>query len=446
MRKPCYITMNSRNGWKTMWKLLERKEKLGNLALGLVLFAFLILGMTRADQKSDFLDYYHASKRWVTGENLYRFDVALQLTEIRSLEELFQPQNLPLLQALQNETATYIYPPLFSFLLIPLGALSPYLASLIFQIISWLALLGIVWLLLKDKNSIVSQMKLPGWTFTLLLLLNFRFLESHIQNNQVGILLIFLILISILSEKDTLSGFLLALAVSIKVTPLVFLFLFIYQRRFKAIGYFVISILFWNLLPCLYNFNYTMQMTNTWFSEILGNAMSNPMLRSWKNNQSFVSTMAKYFLVGADFINQPSYNLPFLQLSKETIKYIQLIFVGLFGLPLLFLLKKKGIQWEILSLLFLFSAIFSGISWTHSFVICLVPYLLILFYHQTNRLSKMESYVLAVVTVLPLLSHRNFIGPKFESALSMFSILLYTSSILYFIILKMAYTKDANRN
>lgn len=438
--------MNSRNGWKTMWKFLEKKEKFGNLALGLVLFAFLIVGITRADQKSDFLDYYNASKRWVTGENLYRFDVALQLTQIRSLEELFQPENLPLLQALQNETATYIYPPLFSFLLIPLGKLSPYHASLIFQLMSWLALLAMIWLLLKHDNSLFTKMKLPGWTFTILLLLNFRFIESHIQNNQVGIILICLILLSILSKRDGLSGFLLALAVSIKVTPIVFLFLFIYQRRFWVIGYFAISILFWNLLPCLYNFSYTIQMTNSWFSEILGNAMSNPMLRSWKNNQSFVSTMAKYFLVGADFINQPNYNLPVFQLTKETVKYVQLVFVGLFGLPLLFLLKRKDLSWEILSLLFLFSAIFSGISWTHSFVICLIPYLLILFYHQTNRLGKVESYILAAVTGLPLLTHRNFIGSKFESALSMFSILLYTSSILYFIILKKAYTKDANRN
>lgn len=430
-----------------MWILAERTEKYGKWILGTILAVLLFLSVSRADQKSDFLDYYQASKRWTSGENLYRFDVALELNEkIKKIEDLFIPENFALLQALQTETGTYIYPPLFSFLLVPLSFLSPNQASVAFQIFSWSCLLGILCIFLNSKEPFLAKLKYPYFTLSLLLLLNIRFIESHIQNNQVGIFLILLVLASLVSKNDFLSGSLLALAVSIKVTPLVFLFVFLYEKRYRSILYFFIAIVIWNLLPSLYRNEYNLSMCKEWISEILGNAMSNPLLRSWKNNQSFISTLAKYFVVGADFINQPTYGLPLIQLSKETIKLIQLVFLALFGAPLLFLLRIKNIKWEIISLLFLVSVIFSGISWTHSFVVCLVPTLLFLIHWQTGNLNSKEIYSALTIVLVPLLTHRNIVGSKIDSALSMFSILLYTSIFFYIFLLNLTLKQHANRN
>lgn len=183
----------------------------------------LVLSISRSKQKSDFLDYYHAAERWETGENLYRFDVAFELqTKIKSMEDLFRPENLHLLSALQNETATYIYPPLFSFLLIPFTYLSEPGAALVFEILSWISLFGILYLIFQNKELNLSHSKYPFLILLASLIFNFRFLESHIQNNQVGLLLILLIFVAITIRSHWLSGFLLALAVSIKITPLVF--------------------------------------------------------------------------------------------------------------------------------------------------------------------------------------------------------------------------------
>ncbi|TGK83018.1 DUF2029 domain-containing protein [Leptospira noumeaensis] len=430
-----------------MWKFLESLEKSGKWVLTAMVLILLALSISRSKQKSDFLDYYHAAERWGTGENLYRFDVALELqTKIKTVEDLFQPENLHLLTALQNETATYIYPPLFSFLLIPFTYLSENGAALVFEILSIFSLVLILYLIFQNKEITKSKPKFPYSILILSLVFNFRFLESHVQNNQVGLLLILLVLVSLLVRSHLLSGILLALAVSIKITPLVFLFVFVYEKKYIRILWFVLGMVLWNALPLLYNWDYTIQMTNEWLTEILGNAFSNPLLRSWKNNQSLSSTLAKYFVSGADMINQPTYGMPFFQLSLFSLKIIQLVFVIMFGIPLLLLWRKENKKWEIISLLFLISALFSGISWIHSFIICLVPIYFILNQIIDIPNDPKKLYALVFILSLPILTHRTFVGSKIEATLSMFSILFYTTSLLYFYIVRFALRETENRN
>ena len=174
--------------------------------------------------------------------------------------------------------------------------------------------------------------------------------------------------------------------------------------------------------------------------------MNNPLLRSWKNNQSLPSTLAKYFVSGADFINQPTYGLPFFNVSLFTLKIVQIIFVLAFGIPLLLLWRKPNQKWSIISLLFLISALFSGISWIHSFIICLVPVYFILNKVISETKMTRSAYVLLFILSLPILSHRTFIGQKLESFLSMYSILFYSTSLLYFYIVRFALHENNHRN
>jgi hypothetical protein len=258
---------------------------------------------------------------------------------------------------------------------------------------------------------------------------NFRFIESHIQNNQVGIFLILLVLASILIKNDFVGGILLALAVCIKITPLVFLFAFVYEKKFSRILWFFVGLFLWNALPLTYNWEYTIQMSNEWISQILGNALNNPLLRSWKNNQSLPSTLAKYFVSGADFINQPTYGLPFFNVSLFTLKIVQIIFVLAFGIPLLLLWRKPNQKWSIISLLFLISPVYFILNKVIS----------------ETKMTR-SAYVLLFILSLPILSHRTFIGQKLESFLSMYSILFYSTSLLYFYIVRFALHENNHRN
>ncbi|TGM79276.1 DUF2029 domain-containing protein [Leptospira levettii] len=430
-----------------MWKFLEPMERQGKWILTVLFLFLLVTSVNRSHQKSDFLDYYHASERWASGDNLYRFDVAFDLqSKIKTAEDLFRPENLPLLLALQNETATYIYPPVFSFLLIPITYLSETKAALVFEIVSWISFIILIYLLFQNKEVNLQKTKYPYLILILTILFNFRFIESHIQNNQVGILLILLVLISILVKNHFLGGFLLALAVSIKITPLVFLFVFVYEKKYSRIFWFLIGLVLWNALPLVYQWDYTIQMSKEWMTEILGNALNNPLLRSWKNNQSLSSTLAKYFVSGADFINQPTYGLPFLNLSVSVLKLIQLLFIFMYGIPLLLLWRKPNQKWTIISLLFLISALFSGISWIHSYIICLIPVYFILNKVFSTQMETKELYILILILCLPIFSHRTFVGQKVESFLSMFSILFYSTSMLYFYIVRFVLNENKNRN
>lgn len=429
-----------------MWKSFQKSEIGGRITLFALLALFLVNGLSRISQKSDFLDYYHASERWQSGENLYKFDVAYQLQNtIKKWEELFLPENAKLLSDLQNQTATYIYPPLFSFLLLPLTYLGEKNASGVHCILGFFALCGILYLFSRPDRFQI-KIKNIEWILVLVLLINFRYLESHLQNNQVGLLLVFLVLLSLTVKNDISAGFLLALATSIKVTPLVFLAIFVYEKRFKVLLWFVMGMVFWNVLPALYNPTYTVDMTKLWVNEVLGNALSNPLLRSWKNNQSLPSTLAKYFISGADFVNQPLYRMPFVSLELGTVKLIQMLIILGFGLPLLYLLKMKDRKWEITSLLFLASALFSGISWIHSFVICVFPVYLLLSKYQAGHFSKKEKISLGFIFALPLLTHRTFVGGVVEAVFLMLSILLYTGIGLYIFILRDAFKIHEPRN
>ncbi|PKA28213.1 hypothetical protein CH381_02520, partial [Leptospira sp. mixed culture ATI2-C-A1] len=229
-------------------------------------------------------------------------------------------------------------------------------------------------------------------------------------------------------------------------TPLVFLFVFVYEKKYSRIFWFLIGLVLWNVLPLVYHWDYTIQMSKEWMTEILGNALNNPLLRSWKNNQSLSSTLAKYFVSGADFINQPTYGLPFLNLSVSVLKLIQLVFIFVYGIPLLLLWRKPNQKWTIISLLFLISALFSGISWIHSYIICLVPVYFILNKVFSTQMETKELYFLILVLCLPIFSHRTFVGQKVESFLSMFSILFYSTSLLYFYIVRFALNENKNRN
>ncbi len=408
--------------------------KYGGLFLfGALMFYFLGTSVTQSVRKSDFSDYYRASVRIVNQESLYKFDVATTLKEkIKTFEEALKPENAGLLAELTTETATYIYPPLFAFLLLPLTNLSYEFASGIHSLLNWFSLLGICLILGSDLSKTGKKKVQVFLILGLSLLLNFRYIESHIQNNQIGIFLVFLVLLAVTSRSSIFAGILLSLAIVIKVTPLVFLFYFLYKKEYKTLVFTCLGILFWIGLPLTYNYDYMLVATNDWFQTVLGNALSNPVLRAWKNNQSLPATLGKYFVPNVDFINQGIFHMPYLNWDLKEVKIAQAILMIPFGVPLLILFLQKEKEKWILSLLFLFSCIFSGISWVHSFVICLVPITYLLNDVWGNKLGKWEKAILVFAFLLPLVSHRSLSGKILESVFLMFSILLYTTSTLYF--------------
>lgn len=199
-------------------------EKLDCWRNRLIFSLFFINGILKSENRSDFRDYYNASIRFTQGNNLYNLDQIEEiLTKLRSgeikIEEIFTPKVFLQLKDMMEGVGSYIYPPTFAFLLIPISLFPYEVASAIFLTLNFLALLGSLYIL-----SVRFHRKGNLLFVIVLCILNLRFLENHQNNNQVSLILIFLILTSVHTNKDWLSGFLLSLAIVIKLTPGAFYF------------------------------------------------------------------------------------------------------------------------------------------------------------------------------------------------------------------------------
>ena len=178
---------------------------------------------------------------------------------------------------------------------------------------------------------------------------------------------------------------------------------------------------------------------------VLGNFMQNPEFRAWKNNQSLIATLAKYFLANGDPINQAEFGLPFFVLSQKTVKLIfYCLTLFLFGLGAWKFLQqnRKMEDNKVISLLFILSVIFSGISWIHSFVFFLFPITYGVREVFEARNAMYAKILFWISVILPIFSGRFFVGLFIENFLLMISILLYSSILLYAAILVLG--KDEN--
>jgi hypothetical protein len=400
-----------------------------------ILFYFLLLilfvqGIKKANQKSDFQDYYSASKLFVEKKDLYNQSTLTNLKSDVKLDDLFKPENLLLLEKLKGNIGTYIYPPLFAFLLIPFSFLNYEIASVLFVSLNFICLLISLFLCSRFFSS-----KRIYTILFITILISFKFLENHVVNNQVAFILLALVLFSVYTKNSILSGLSLSLAIWIKITPAIFLLYFLLQKDFRKIGYTFVFGIFWMLLPSLFSHEYNFASLLSWKELILDNAMKNPEFRSWKNNQSLIATLAKYFLPNADILNQSQMGLPFFDLTKQTLQYLFYTVSVLIVYP--FLKQSLNIKdrFQTLSILFLLSILFSGISWIHSFVFLLFPifYLTYLIF-ETDQIPKIKYSYIAISISLVLLN-KTFLGSNIESFLLMFSYLLYLSLAYYIILL-----------
>ena len=407
---------------------------------GLLLLLLLVQSIGRASNKSDFHDYYTASQLFFEQKDLYNIESLETLREEIKLEDLFKAENLKKLESLKGNVGTYIYPPLFAFLLIPLGWLSYPSAATIFILINFICLLASLFLITK-----FISFKNPFAVLFFTLAVNYRYLESHVSNNQVAFILILFMLLSVYVKSDALAGILLSLAIIIKLTPAIFLFYFLYKRQFKRFGYTLLFAGAWTLLPSIYSHEYNLHSLGNWYDLVLNNAMKNPAFRSWKNNQSLIATIAKYFMVGADPLNQALFGMPFVSFGARTITYLFYFCSLLVGIPFLYRLKTGFTDAGLISILFILSVIFSGISWVHSLVVLLFPIAYLVHRIFEEGISGAKRNLFISLCVLTIITSRSIIGSTAEGIFLMFSLLLYISLGFYLLLLKID-TGESNAN
>lgn len=163
---------------------------------------------------------------------------------------------------------SYKYSPVFPLMIYPLGYLSRNIAQIFWSalntflmLLAWFYLLKIIRPILYEKVNIknfnTKKQKNVFWIANIvtLILLVQPIINNAIQGNINGILF-FMIIASIYyskMDKSFLSAFLGAIATSIKLTPAVVIFYYIYKKDWAAFLYFCFfMILFMIVIPVLF--------------------------------------------------------------------------------------------------------------------------------------------------------------------------------------------------
>lgn len=189
------------------------------LTFGFV-FAQARFGLFTADRTVDSYSYYFASRALAAGASPYD-SAALQALAPAEVDFVFP----------------YLYPPLLAFLWTPLTALDPFQAHQAVMLGSMLLAmlnLALLWSLVRPSCH-------AGAWFLALTLLHAVCgpLVSTVRLGQINVLLGTLVLLALLHERSnhpTRAGFFLALAILIKVTPLVYLVDLVIRGRWRTVG------------------------------------------------------------------------------------------------------------------------------------------------------------------------------------------------------------------
>ena len=397
------------------------------------LLAILGAGLSKSKAISDFRDYYRASALISQRADIYQYEEIKSLQNQYTIEDVLKnPELFSKLESMKGNLASYIYPPTFAFLLIPLTFLSYENASLIFFLLNFSCLLGSLYLM---RNLLYPS----RFTYVLFsaLLFSFRFLENHANNNQVAFILFFLILYSLHTTKKFFAGIALSLAIIIKLTPLIFILYFFYKKKFKILIYTLLGLIFWGILPLLIDIEYGITNWQNWFEMVLLNVMKNPIFRAWKNNQSLIGTLAKYFLEGADPLNQAIFKMPFAYLSVASVKMLFNFLVLLILFPLFYRYRKGIDSPQHISALFILSVIFSGISWIHTFSFFVFPIGYLYKRISERKGTNWKKIIFFTLGFLIIITGKSIGGQIIDSISLMYSLLLYIGLGFYFLVLSL---------
>jgi hypothetical protein len=181
------------------------------------------------------------------------------------------------------------------------------------------------------------------------------------------------------TRRDWLAGVLIALAVSVKVTPIIFLIYFLLRRRWSIAGGIVLGLLLWLIVAPGFIFGWAQNLL--WLRQWT-NIMIVPFVLQghvvYSNNQSLPSVLSRLLQHVAAFNSNrsrhPSVYINLLNLSPHTVAWITRIVLAGLGLAGLFWMRRmpasfKTPQWILeIGAVSLFMLWASERTWEHHYV------------------------------------------------------------------------------
>ena len=290
----------------------------------------------------------------------------------------------------------YLYPPFFALLVSPLTHLPFQIAVPVWYFLTYLFIGLSIFLTVKMfyKNSLTAILAAG----LIMFLAEFTFpLQDLLWVGNVGAIVLFFCAAAIYLQKNnrpTLSALFIALAVFVKLTPLIIVPLMIMRRQWKWLAAFA----GWSVLLLAINLWHLGWQNHREFVTKIMPAMSNGIAEH--NNRSLLSVFQFIELRKVpNIIDIENGTVALTTYSNILFK----MFVGLILLGVLYYswrvnkTSSKLIA-EMYSLLLL-SLIVSPVSWRHGYVLTIVPLIFIWLHPLTQKWSVVELLLLTAATV-----------------------------------------------
>lgn len=319
--------------------------------------------------------------------------------ESRSAIQRWQPQLLDLDNG-EDIARKYQYPnpPVMAVLLYPLAKMPPVAMALCWYYLKVaMAFLAVLW----TWQMVQGRHRLPWWSLLLAIGLSLRPIVGDLQHGNVNLLILLLCVGSLklwMEGFDIGAGIVMALAISCKVTPGLFIFYFLIKRSWwtlAGVGIGLLLFLWPGLVPAaVLGWDANQTQLYSWFEEMVKPFVIEGKVTPEHNNQSLpglvfrLFTHSPSFTTYVDNIWTPVEYHNVLNLDPVTAKRIVQACMGLFALALFFtciqlrpssekvFTNRTALVAE-MGLIFLGMLLFSERTWKHHAVTLLVPWVVI---------------------------------------------------------------------
>jgi len=289
----------------------------------------------------------------------------------------------------ENIWDTYMFPnpPILPLTLYPLMTLDPVVGAL-----SWFALkvaLTGISILLCFRMARERKWPLPSWVQFLVFLLSLRPILSDLHHGNNNLLILFLIVAALSAWRkgyDVLAGLSLALAITYKVTPALFVPYFLYKRSWRAVGAtgLGIGIFLLGVPGLVLGPEFNGQCLAMWWHRILSPYLAGGVVGELEINQSMVGVLTRLLTEAPPAAGPSRYALNVdVNLvawdRASVVALIKLVSLGMVGLLAVFCRTRASRRDDArllgeFSLVALTMLFVSERSWKHHYVLLLLPY------------------------------------------------------------------------
>ena len=163
----------------------------------------------------------------------------------------------------------YRYPPFFLVALTPLWLVSYPLAAYVWYLLSALEIAGCVLIVIRTFPALRKSPRM--WILITLATVAYFVMVLHYGNaHLLAIFLLFASLYLFLRGRDVIGGLLMALAITIKVTPVMLLPYLALKRRWKMLGAVCLFLVLINFLPAAYfGLRTNTELLSNWYRHVV---------------------------------------------------------------------------------------------------------------------------------------------------------------------------------